>query len=244
MSLRGKVVAITGASSGIGQATAELLAAAGANVVLGARRADRLKAVAEGIREKGGEVAWRVVDVVKRADNDDLVALAEAKFGRLDVFIANAGVMLLAPVENADPNEWDRMWDVNLRGLVNGVAAALPAMRRAGKGHVVTIASVAGLKALPGCAVYCATKFGVRAFSESLRQEVGSDIRVTIVNPGAIDTELPSHVTDETVMRSLESAYAVALPPTAVAAAIGYALMQAPEVDVNEITVRPAAQDI
>ncbi len=194
------------------------------------------------ITAQGGEAAWQVVDVVSRADNAALVALAETRFGRLDAFVANAGVMLLAPVETADPDEWDRMWDVNLRGLVNGVGAALPALRRAGKGHVVTIASVAGLKALPGCAVYCATKFGVRAFSESLRQEVGADIRVTIVNPGAIDTELPSHVTDEATIRSLDAAYAVALKPAAIADAIAYALGQPPEVDVNEITVRPTAQ--
>lgn len=244
MSLQGKVIAITGASSGIGQATAELLAAAGAKVVLGARRRDRLAAVADAIVADGGEAAWQVVDVVSRADNAALVALAESRFGRLDAFVANAGVMLLAPIETANADEWDRMWDVNLRGLVNGVAAALPALRRAGKGHVVTIASIAGLKAMPVCAVYCATKFGVRAFSESLRQEVGADIRVTIVNPGAIDTELPSHVTDKAVIRSLSSALSVALPPSAIAAAIAYALGQPPEVDVNEITVRPTAQDL
>ncbi|TXC97075.1 SDR family oxidoreductase [Streptomyces sp. ISID311] len=236
-----KVVAITGASSGIGAATARRLAADGHRVLLGARRTDRLKRLAEEITEEGGTAAFRRLDVTDGADMRAFVDAARAEFGRIDVLVSNAGVMPLSPLEATRTDEWDRMIDVNLRGVLQGIAAALPVMREQGGGHFVHLASVGAYEVSPTAAVYCATKFAVRALSEGLRQESAGDIRVTLVSPGVTESELADSISDPQAREAMKTYRAVALPAAAVADAIAYALAQPPQVDVNEIVVRPAA---
>ncbi|MGW3292770.1 SDR family oxidoreductase [Streptomyces xiamenensis] len=235
-----KVVAVTGASSGIGEATARRLAADGHRVFLGARRTDRLAALTEEINAAGGTAAYRPLDVTDAASVRDFVSGARTRFGRLDVLVNNAGVMPLSPLDALRTDEWDRMIDVNLRGVLHGIAAALPLMReQEGGGHLVNVASVGAYEVSPTAAVYCATKFAVRAISEGLRQESGGRVRVTLVSPGVTESELADGISDP-VARSAMAAYrAVALPASAVADAIGYAVAQPREVDVNEIVVRP-----
>lgn len=241
-SAKGKVVAITGASSGIGEAVACLLGAAGAKVVLGARRTERLAAVASRIKAAGGNAATRPLDVTDRASMAAFVDAAVAEFGRLDVFVSNAGVMLLGHLAEGKVNEWERMVDVNVKGVLFGLAAALPVMRSQGSGHLINVASVAGHRVTPGAAVYCSTKFAVRALAEGFRQEAGPNIRSTIVSPGVVLTELPDHVTDSRMAEASRAAYAIAIPADAVARAILFAIEQPADVDVNEIIVRPTAQ--
>lgn len=238
MGIDGKVVAITGASSGIGAATAELLAARGARVVLGARRTELLASLAGTI---GGDdvVAYRAVDVRRRSDVEALVELARERFGRLDVLVSNAGVAHVAPIDSQTVDEWDEMIDVNLRGVLHGVAAALPVFRAQGSGHVVTVVSVSGLRIVPEQAVYAATKNAVRTLSEALRQGAGADLRVTAVSPGVTATDFVGSIDDP----DLRARYTdIAMPPDAVAAAIAYAIDQPAGVDVGEIVVRPTAQ--
>ncbi|MER7580251.1 SDR family oxidoreductase [Kitasatospora sp. NPDC097691] len=237
----GKVVAITGASSGIGEATARLLAADGHRVLLGARRTDRLDAVAREITEGGGTAASRRLDVTDAADVEAFVAAARERFGRLDVMVNNAGVMPLSPLTALRTDEWDRMIDVNVRGVLHGIAAALPLMRAQGGGHFVNIASVGAYEVSPTAAVYCATKFAVRAISEGLRQESTGDIRVTLVSPGVTESELAEGIGDPVARKAMEAYRAVALPAGAIARAIAYAVSQPSGVDVNEIVVRPTA---
>lgn len=236
-----KVVAITGASSGIGAATARRLAADGHRLFLGARRTDRLAELAGEINAAGGTVAHRRLDVTDAADVADFASAAHELHGRLDVLVNNAGVMPLSPLEALRTREWDRMIDVNLRGVLHGIAAALPLMRAQGGGHFVNIASVGAYEVSPTAAVYCATKYAVRAVSEGLRQESAGDVRVTLVSPGVTESELADHIADPAAREAMRSYRAVALPASAVADAIAYALAQPPEVDVNEIVVRPAA---
>ncbi|MEU9101553.1 SDR family oxidoreductase [Streptomyces sp. NPDC048361] len=236
-----KVVAITGASSGIGEATARRLAADGHRLVLGARRTGRLDALAQEITAAGGTAVHRGLDVTDADDVRAFIAFARERYGRLDVLVNNAGVMPLAPLEALRTDEWDRMIDVNVRGVLHGIAAALPMMRARGGGHIVNIASVGAYEVSPTAAVYCATKFAVRAISEGLRQESAGDIRVTLVSPGVTESELADGMGDPAAREAMKAYRAVALPASAIAGAIAYAVAQPAEVDVNEIVVRPAA---
>jgi NADP-dependent 3-hydroxy acid dehydrogenase YdfG len=241
--VRGKVVAITGASGGIGEATALMLAASGAKVALGARRADRLEAIVERIAAAGGEAAFVETDVTRRDDLARLVALASSRYGRLDVMVNNAGIGPISPLDDLRVDEWDAMIDVNVKGVLYGIAAALPVFRRQGSGHFVTVASTAGLKTVPNMAVYSATKFAVRALCEGLRQEGGETLRVTIVSPGFVQTEFAMSVPNADLRAQLlASRDRFAIAPEAVARAILYAIEQPADVDVNEIVIRPTAQ--
>ena len=231
--IEGKVVAITGGSTGIGAATAEVLASRGAELVLGARGESRLAAVAERL---GAE--HLTVDVRRRADVADLVALARKRFGRLDVLVANAGVMPISPLDDLRVDDWDAMVDVNLKGVLHGIAAALPVFREQGGGHFVHVASTAGITIRPTMAVYAATKFAVRALTEGLRQEAGEQVRVTTISPGMTATGSDS-ITDAGVLAGMAE---YAMPPAAVGRAIAYAIGQPADVDVNEIVIRPTAQ--
>jgi NADP-dependent 3-hydroxy acid dehydrogenase YdfG len=241
--MQGKVIAVTGASSGIGEAVARHFAKAGAAVMLGARRLHRLEAVADEIRRDGGRVALQRLDVTRREDAEAFVQEAVAQFGRLDVIVNNAGVMPLSPVADLKVEEWDRMVDVNLKGVLHGVAAALPVFQAQGSGHIVNVTSVADRRIVPTAAVYSATKFAVRAFSEGLRQEIGGGIRVTVVAPGATESELANGISDPELRRAAVEDYRRdLLPAEAIARASAYAVGQPPEVDVNELVVRPTAQ--
>ncbi|MFH8680384.1 SDR family oxidoreductase [Streptomyces lydicus] len=236
-----RTVVITGASSGIGEATARRLAADGHRVFLGARRTDRLAALTDQLVAAGGTAAYRRVDVTDADGVRAFVDAARAAFGRVDVMVNNAGVMPLSPLAALRVDDWDRMLDVNVRGVLHGIAAALPVMRAQGGGHFVNIASVGAYEVSPTAAVYCATKFAVRALSEGLRQESGGDIRVTVVSPGVTESELADSLTDPRARQAMETYRSVALPAAAVADAVAYAVAQPPEVEVNEIVVRPAA---
>jgi NADP-dependent 3-hydroxy acid dehydrogenase YdfG len=240
--VKGKVVAITGASSGIGEAAARLLAAAGAKVVLGARRSDRLEAIAADIRGKKGEVEIQAIDVSKREDLTRFVKAAQDRFGRLDVLVNNAGVMPLSPLDDLRVEEWERMIDVNIKGVLYGIAAALPLFRKQESGHFINISSVAGHRVAPTGAVYSGTKFAVRAISEGLRQEAGDKIRVTIISPGAVESELAETITNPAVKKRIEDYRKMAIPADAIAAAMVYAIGQPANVDVSEILIRPTAQ--
>ena len=240
--VKGKVVAITGASSGIGEAAARLLAASGARVMLGARRADRLALIADDIRRKNGEADVLAIDVSRRADLALLVTRAQDRFGRLDVLVSNAGLMPLSPLDDLRVDEWDRMIDVNIKGVLYGIAAALPVFRKQGSGHFINVSSVAGHRVGPNGAVYSATKFAVRALSEGLRQEAGDRIRVTIISPGAVESELAETISTPDVKQRIQDYRKMAIPAEAIAAAMAYAIGQPGNVDVNEILIRPTAQ--
>lgn len=240
--IENKVVAITGASSGLGEATARLLAAKGAKVLLGARREDRLKRIAEEIGAAGGNAAFRALDVTRRDDVQAFVEHAIAQFGRIDVLVNNAGLMPLSPLSSLKVDEWERMIDVNIKGVLYGIAAALPPMQAQKSGHIINLSSVAGHVAFPGGAVYCGTKFAVRAISEALRQEVGADIRATIISPGAVKSELANTITDQQVAATVQALYDVAIDADAVARAVAFAIEQPADVDINEILLRPTAQ--
>jgi len=235
-----KVVLITGASSGIGEAAARLLAAQGHRVYVGARRTDRLETLVQEIRAKGGTAAFRALDVTSAEDMQAFVRGAEAAFGQVDVIVNNAGVMPLSPLSSLKVDEWDRMIDVNIRGVLHGIAAVLPGMERQGHGQVINVSSIGGLSVSPTAAVYCATKFAVRAISDGLRQET-SKIRVTVVCPGVVESELADTITDDTARVAMQSFRRVALHPDAIARAIAYAIEQQDDVDVSEVVVRPTA---
>ncbi|MGZ9935171.1 SDR family oxidoreductase [Streptomyces sp. NC-S4] len=236
-----KVVAITGASSGIGEATARRLAADGHRLFLGARRGDRLAALGRELNEAGGTAAFQRLDVTDAVDVQAFVAAAREHYGRLDVMVNNAGVMPLSPLAGLKVDEWDRTIDVNVKGVLHGIAAALPVMRAQGGGHFVNVASVGAYEVSPTAAVYCATKFAVRALSEGLRQESDGSVRVTLVSPGVTESELADGISDPAAREAMKAYRAVALPASAIAGAIAYAVAQPAEVDVNEIVVRPAA---
>ena len=240
-----KVVVITGASSGIGESTARLLAGSGAKVVLGARRTDRIDALVKDITAKGGAALGFQADVTKRSEVEALVQGAIREHGRIDVIVNNAGIMPIAPMAALKVEEWDRMIDVNIRGLLFGVAAVLPIMQKQNQGHIITMSSVGGFKVwAPGGTVYSATKFAVRAITEGLRMEHKADnIRCTIISPGAVATELPESSSEEDTRENLREFYKIAVPPDSVARAIAYAIAQPAEVDVNEIVIRPTKQD-
>lgn len=243
MRIRDKVVVITGASSGIGEATALLLAERGAKVVLGARGADRLAALAARIADGGGEASYVPTDVRRRDDVSALVHLACERYGQLDVLIGNAGIAPISPLDDLRVDDWEEMIDVNIKGVLYGIAAALPVFRKQGFGHFVNIASTAGWITTPTMAVYSATKSAVRAISEGLRQEAGATLRVTIVSPGFVKTNLAASMTNPEMREQIAGAMdKMAMPPDAIARAIAFAIEQPADVDVNEVVVRPTAQ--
>lgn len=234
---QGKVVLITGASSGIGAGIARELAAAGMIVVLGARRTDRLDALAEELRAAGGTVLTRRLDVTDRADVAAFADAARAAYGRVDVIVNNAGIMPLSLMASMKVEEWDRMVDVNIKGVLHGIAAVLPEMAARGSGHVINIASIGALSVSPTAAVYCATKFAVRAISDGLRQE-RQDIRVTCIHPGVVESELAGTITDPVAAEAMRTWRAIGLQPDAIGRAVRYAIEQPEDVDVNEIAIR------
>ncbi|GIJ51579.1 oxidoreductase [Virgisporangium aliadipatigenens] len=239
------VVAITGASSGIGAATARELAARGADVVLGARRTERLDELAEEIRAKGGRASVRAVDVTSRADVDGLVAAAVEEFGRLDVLVGNAGISRIGPVAQLDVEGWQAMIDVNVRGVLHGIAAALPVFERQRRGHFVTTVSTAGIKITPTMAVYGGTKNAVRTILEGLRQESTAGwLRTTSVSPGYVRTELADSIGDPVLRAEIQrNMNEFAIAPEAVARAIAFAIEQPDDVEIGDITIRPTTQD-
>ncbi|MFC0333011.1 SDR family oxidoreductase [Paenibacillus sepulcri] len=242
--IEGKVVAITGASSGIGEATALLLAERGAKVVLGARRSDRLEALAARIVNAGGEAAYASIDVRRRDDLSTLVQLACERYGKLDVLVNNAGVMPISPLDDLRVEDWEAMIDINIKGVLYGIAAALPVFRKQGFGHFVNTASTAAFRIVPNQSVYAGTKFAVRAISEGLRQEAGDKLRVTIISPGFTRTDgVGAAVTNPEVKAQLEeSRDKFAMPPEAIARSIAFAIEQPADIDVSEVIVRPTAQ--
>lgn len=231
------VVLITGASSGIGEATARELATAGAKLMIGARREDRLKALAE---ELGENVAWRRVDVTDAEDFEAFVAAAVDRFGRADVLVNNAGVMPLSPLDALKTDEWNRMVDVNIKGVLNGVAAALPLFNGQGHGQFVNVASIAAHYVMATAAVYCATKYAVRALTEGIRLEHPT-LRATLISPGAVESELADTITHAETAKVINEYRKTALKADAIARAIRFAIEQPADVDVNEIVVRPTA---
>ncbi|MCP9206068.1 SDR family oxidoreductase [Streptomyces sp. NEAU-Y11] len=239
----GKVVAITGASSGIGEATALLLAERGARLVLGARRTERLTELVARIEGAGGTAVALRTDVTRRDDVRALVALAGERYGRLDVLVGNAGVGTISPLDDLRVDEWDTMVDVNIKGVLHGIGAALPVFRAQGSGHFITTASTAAFRVVPTMAVYAGTKFAVRALCEGLRQEAGDSLRVTTVSPGMVATDFVDASTNERAREQVaEVRDRIAIPPDAIAEAIAYAIGQPATVDVNEIVIRPTAQ--
>jgi len=242
--IEGKVVVITGASSGLGESTARHLARLGAAVVLGARREERLNAIVEEIKAEGGQATARAVDVTRREDLAALVKHAVSTFGRVDVMINNAGLMAISPIAELRVDEWDRMIDINIKGVMYGIAAALPLFQQQGAGHFINISSVAGIKVFsPGGSVYSGTKYAVRAISEGLRHEVGSSIRTTTIEPGAVDSELKHGSGHEASAQAVAEFYKQAIPAESVARAIAFAIEQPADVDINEIVLRPTSQD-
>ena len=243
--VEGKVVVITGASSGLGEAAALLLGARGASVVLGARRADRIQKLAGRITEKGGKALAVSTDVSRSDQVNRLVDTAVQTYGRIDVLINNAGLMPLSPLDHLHVDDWERMIDVNIKGVLFGIAAALPHMKKYKSGHIINVSSVAGHKVSPGSAVYSATKFAVRALSEGLRQEVKPyNIRTTVISPGAVATELPDSITDTEVGERIRQLYEIAIPADSFARAVAFAIDQPEEVDINEILFRPTRQPL
>jgi NADP-dependent 3-hydroxy acid dehydrogenase YdfG len=242
--IAGKVVVITGASSGLGEAAARLLAAQGATVVLGARRVGRLRTLVDEITSSGGKALAMATDVTDRGQVQRLVDAAVETYGRIDVVVNNAGLMPQSLLERLKVDEWDRMIDVNIKGVLYGIAAALPHMQRQMGGQIINVSSVAGHKVGPGSAVYAATKHAVRALSEGLRQEVKPyGIRTTVISPGAVDTELPSTVTDADVAERINKMYEeIAVPADSFARAVAFAMSQPDDVDINEILYRPTRQ--
>ncbi|MCP2731449.1 SDR family oxidoreductase [Limnofasciculus baicalensis] len=242
--IQNKVVIITGASSGLGEATAKRLAASGAKLMLAARREDRLKELVAAIAKSGGTANYRVTDVTDRAQVEALAKETLSTYSRIDVLINNAGLMPLSPLDEVKVEEWDRMIDVNIKGVLYGIAAVLPTMRQQKLGHIINLSSVAGHHVFPAGAVYCATKYAVRAISEGLRLESNGEIRSTNISPGAVATELTATITDKDTAAGINQFYAIAIDADAIARAIAYAIEQPGDVDVNEIIIRPTRQEL
>lgn len=242
--IEGKVVVITGASSGLGEAAARHLAAQGAAVALGARRVERIDALARELNEDGGKAISIATDVTDHEQVERLVDEAVRAFGRLDVIINNAGIMPQAPLERLRIDEWDRMIDVNIKGVLYGIAAALPYMKRQKSGHIINVSSVAGHKVRPNTAVYSATKHAVRVISEGLRQEVKPyNIRTTIISPGAVESELPESTSEPDIAERVRKGYEIAVPADSFARMVAFAISQPEDVDINEILYRPTRQE-
>lgn len=242
--MEGKVVAITGASSGIGKATAIALAAQGAKVVLGARRKDRLEDLVNQIKAAGGEAIYLVTDIKQREDLVQLVNLACQTYGRLDVIVNNAGIARLSRIDDVQVADWDEMIDANLKGTLYGMAAALPIFKKQGFGHIINIMSTSGIKIVPLQGVYAGTKNAVRTIAEALRQESGGLYRVTGISPGFVNTEFTDHIQDEAIKTAIkEKAAEIALSPDAIADAVAYAISQPSHVDIGDIVIRPSVQD-
>jgi NADP-dependent 3-hydroxy acid dehydrogenase YdfG len=242
--INNKVVIITGASSGIGKATALRLAKAGAKLVLAARREERLVELRDTIKEQGGDAIYQVTDVTERAQVESLGKAAKEAYGRIDVLVNNAGLMPLSPLDELKVDEWEKMIDVNIKGVLYGIAAVLPTMREQRVGHIINLSSVAGHKVFPASAVYSATKFAVKALSEGIRQEGEGEIRSTNISPGAVATELTSKISDPDTAKGVDEMYEMAIDPDAIARAIAYAIEQPADVDVNEIIIRPTRQPL
>jgi len=238
--INGKVVIITGASSGLGKATAHRLANSGARLVLGARREDRLAALRDAIVEQGGDAIYRVTDVTDRAQLDALAQAAKEAYGRIDVLVNNAGLMPLSPLDKLKVDEWDQMIDVNIKGVLYGIAAVLPTMREQHLGHIINLSSVAWHVVFPSSAVYSATKYAVKAISEGIRQEGGGEIRSTNISPGPVATELTTTISDPETAKNVSELYEKAIDADVIARAIAFAIEQPAEVDINELIIRPS----
>ncbi|WFE76676.1 SDR family oxidoreductase [Roseinatronobacter sp. S2] len=235
-----KVILITGASGGIGEGIARELAAAGAKVLLGARRADRLDGIVNDVRANGGVAEARVLDVTDRVAMAGFAQAALELWGRIDVLVNNAGIMPLSPLSAGKLDEWERMVDVNIKGVLWGIGAVLPAMERQGEGQIINIGSIGALQVVPSASVYCATKFAVRAISDGLRQE-STNIRVTCVNPGVVESDLASTITHEETLAVMDAYRAIALQPADIARAVRQVIEASASVDTTEITIRPTA---
>ncbi|MGB7086465.1 MAG: SDR family oxidoreductase [Phormidesmis sp.] len=242
--LRNKVVIITGASSGLGEATARRLANGGAKLMLAARREDRLKELVDEITKAGGTANYQVTDVTDREQVKALAGATQKAYGRIDVLINNAGLMPLSPLDETKVDEWDQMVDVNIKGVLYGVAAVLPIMRQQKSGHIINTSSVAGHKIFPAGAVYCATKFAVKALSEGIRLESNGEIRSTNISPGVVATELTDTISHDDTAKTVGELYEVAIDADAIARAITYAIEQPADVDVNEMIIRPTQQEM
>ena len=242
--IKGKVVIITGGSSGLGENTARHLASKGAKVVIAARRKEKLDAIAEDIKKDGGQVLTVKTDVTNRQEVKDLVETAKKEFGQIDVLINNAGLMAIAPIAEDKVEEWDKMIDINVKGVLYGISAALPVFQEQGHGHFINLSSVAGIKVFsPGGTVYSGTKYAVRAISEGLRHEVGGKIRTTSIEPGAVESELKHGSSHAESSDNVKEFYKQAIPADSIARAIAYAIEQPHDVDVNEIVIRPTVQE-
>jgi NADP-dependent 3-hydroxy acid dehydrogenase YdfG len=241
--IEGKVVVITGASSGIGEATARLLAQRGAQVVLGARRTERLAALVAELRGEGCTASFAATDVTRLDAMQSLFKFAQESHGHVDVFINNAGIMPLSTLDQLKIDEWNRMIDVNIRGVLHGIAAALPHFKERKSGQFINVSSLGGHKAIATAAVYCGTKFAVHAISEALRQEVGGDIRVTIVSPGVVESDLAETISDPATKKVIDAFRQISIKPESIARAIAFSIEQPDDVDVSEIIVRPTASE-
>lgn len=244
--ISGKVIVITGASSGMGEATARDLAAKGARLALGARRQDRLDAIVNEIKDAGGEALAVATDVTRQEDVQKLVEAAKDAYGRVDVIFNNAGLMPLSPLESQRVDEWNQMIDVNMKGTLYGISAVLPIFKEQKSGHVINVSSVYGHKTVATGAVYCATKHAVRSLSEGLRQEVKDyNVRVTVISPGAVDTELTDHITEPELGDNVRDFVSqIAIPARTMADMVSFAISQPDNVDVNEVLFRPTAQPV
>lgn len=242
--IKDKVVIITGASSGLGEATAHRLAKGGAKLVLAARREERLKQLADAIVEEGGNAVYQVTDVTDRDQVEALAKVARDQYGRIDVLVNNAGLMPLSPLDQLKVDEWEQMIDVNIKGVLYGIAAVLPTMREQQTGHIINLSSVAGHVVFPAASVYCATKFAVKALSEGIRQESNGEIRATNISPGAVDTELTGSISDSQTAEGVGELYKIAIDADAIARAIAFAIEQPADVDVNEMIIRPTKQEL
>lgn len=242
--IQNKVVIITGASSGLGEATARRLAKGGAKLMLAARREDRLQALADDINKAGGTAKYQLTDVTDRSQVEALAKATHQAYGRIDVLVNNAGLMPLSPLAALKVDEWDKMIDVNIKGVLYGVAAVLPIMKQQKSGHIINLSSVAGHQVFPSGVVYCATKFAVKAISEGIRLEGNGEIRSTNISPGAVDTELTSTISHEESAKNADQMYGVAIDADAIARAIAYAIEQPGDVDINEMIIRPTKQEL
>jgi NADP-dependent 3-hydroxy acid dehydrogenase YdfG len=242
--IQNKVVIITGASSGLGEATAKRLAKHGAKLMLAARREDRLQELVAKIEQEGGTAKYQVTDVSDRSQVEALAKATQQAYGRIDVLVNNAGLMPLSPLDETKVEEWEKMIDVNIKGVLYGVAAVLPIMRSQESGHIINLSSVAGHKVFAGGTVYCATKFAVKAISEGIRLESHGHIRSTNISPGAVTTELTNTITHEQTAQNIDQLYSVAIDADAIARAITYAIEQPGDVDVNEMIIRPTKQEL